>query len=315
MRIHHLNCGSLRKIPLPGDEAASVGPAADEPGREAALVCHCLLIETPSDGLVLVDTGLGTADRRDPDAALGADWVAYAQPALDPEESALRQVVRLGYAPQDVRHIVLTHLHRDHTGGLPDFPHARVHVHPEEYRAVTDPAAPHHVHSLERFMSAHRAHGPLLTPAPVPAEGAEEGDGTWFGFRGAAYPLGVERELAIVPLPGHSAGHAGVAVRGDDGRWLLHAGDAYFYHGELEQTPPVSHPVLDPVQQGAQTDAAARVATRDRLRELRREHPDEVTVFSAHDPWELARFLPDGGTDAAGSRGLPDTRDERRSRR
>ncbi|KAB7836074.1 MBL fold metallo-hydrolase [Streptomyces mobaraensis] len=289
MRIHHLNCGSLRKIPPHCGEhgtAAATGPSAT--------VCHCLLIETESDGLILVDTGLGTADRRDPEGTLGADWVAYAQPARDPEESALRQVVRLGHAPEDVRHIVLTHLHRDHTGGLPDFPDARVHVHPAEYRAVTDPADPHHRHSLDRFAPAHRAHGPLLTPAV-----ADEGEGArWFGFPGVARPRGLVCELLLVPLPGHSAGHAGVAVRDTAGRWLLHAGDAYMYHGETERTPPLSHPAFDPIQDGAQTDAGTRVATRDRLHALRRDHGDRVTVFSAHDPWEFARLA-----EAPGPRG------------
>ncbi|MFF3286460.1 MBL fold metallo-hydrolase [Streptomyces sp. NPDC003023] len=281
MRIHHLNCGSLRKIPPLGVE-----PAAVAANRELPAVCHCLLVETDSDGLILVDTGLGTADVQDPGRSLGAEWVAYARPALDPEESALRQVVRLGYAPRDVRHIVLTHLHRDHTGGLPDFPHARVHVHADEYRAVTDLSDIHHRHSLDRFMPAHRAHAPLLTPAP------SDESTDWFGFPGVARPQGPACDLLLVPLPGHSAGHAGVAVRDDDGRWLLHAGDAYMYRGEIEHTPPLAHPVLEPVQQGAQTDADARVATRDRLRGLLRDHSDEVSVFSAHDPWELARLAP-----------------------
>ncbi|MCD7445125.1 MBL fold metallo-hydrolase [Streptomyces lincolnensis] len=280
MRIHHLNCGSLRGIPYLG-EARTAGLASGDP---VAAVCHCLLIETDTDGLVLVDTGLGTADLRHPERSLGADWVAYIRPALDPEETALRQVVRLGYAPEDVRHIVLTHLHRDHTGGLPDFPHARVHVHPDEYGAVTDPTAPHHRHSLDRFMPAHRAHGPLLTPARV------DGRTDWFGIPGVARPQGLECELLLVPLLGHSAGHAGVAVRDEDGRWLLHAGDAYMYHGEIEHTPPLSHPALEPVQLGAQTDGTARLATRDRLRDLHHAPTGQVTVFSAHDPWEYARL-------------------------
>ncbi|MEU3953871.1 MBL fold metallo-hydrolase [Streptomyces achromogenes] len=270
----------MREIPPLYEESSGAGAMA----LARPLVCHCLLIETDTDGLVLVETGLGTADLQDPQWSLGADWVAYARPALDPEETALRQVVRLGYAAADVRHIVLTHLHRDHTGGLPDFPHARVHVHPAEYRAVSDPSAAHHRHSLDRFMPAHRSHAPLLTPAPVP-EHAE-----WFGFPGVARPEGLSCELLLVPLPGHSAGHAGVAVRDGDGRWLLHAGDAYMYHGELDARPPLAHPVLEPVQHGAQTDAAARVTTLDRLRSLKRAHAEEVTVFSAHDPWEFARL-------------------------
>ena len=108
-----------------------------EPGRlrPARLVCHCLLLETPG-GLVLVDTGFGQRDIADPGPSLGA-FRRMIRPVLDLEETAARQVVRLGFAVQDVRHVVLTHLDLDHAGGLPDFPHARVHVLAAEH-AVAD---------------------------------------------------------------------------------------------------------------------------------------------------------------------------------
>ena len=90
-----------------------------------------------------------------------------------------------------------------------------------------------------------------------------------------------------MPLGGHTAGHTGVAVRDGD-RWLLHCGDAYYYHRELAEDPH-PHPLLDLVQSSAEVHHDLRLGTQARLRELVRDHGDEVTVFSAHDPWELER--------------------------
>ena len=39
--------------------------------------------------------------------------------------------------------------------------------------------------------------------------------------------------MLLVPLAGHTWGHSGVAIAEDGGGWLLHAGDAYFYRGEV----------------------------------------------------------------------------------
>lgn len=84
----------------------------------------------------------GVADVRNPDDTLGADWVAMAEPVLAEEETAVRQVAALGYTPEDVRHIVVTHLDVDHCGGLPDFPDAQVHVLAKELEAATAQADP-----------------------------------------------------------------------------------------------------------------------------------------------------------------------------
>jgi len=45
----------------------------------------------------------------------------------------------LDCAPENIRHIVMTHLHFDPAGGLPDFPHAQVHVHRREVEAMRHP--------------------------------------------------------------------------------------------------------------------------------------------------------------------------------
>jgi glyoxylase-like metal-dependent hydrolase (beta-lactamase superfamily II) len=264
MQIHHLNCGSVRQI-----EATYDGPPP------APAVNHCLLVETDHDGLVLVETGLGLDNVRDPAGTLGADWVAMTQPLLAEEECAVRQVARLGYSPADVRHIVLTHLDVDHCGGLPDFPHANVHVLEAELAAALAQAPSF------RYRPAHWAHGPRWVRYPM--EAGEE----WFGFTSFALRAAAP-EIRLVPLGGHTAGHTAVAVRDGD-RWLLHCGDAYYYHRELDETPQ-THPLLDIVQTRSETHRDLRLGTQARLRELVRAHGAEVSVFCAHDPWELARY-------------------------
>ncbi|MQY09359.1 MBL fold metallo-hydrolase [Actinomadura macrotermitis] len=263
MRVHHLNCGSLSLI-----------EPVDGPYGPARAVCHCLLIETGASGLVLVDTGIGTHDIARPEERLGADWITYAGPVLDPAETALHQVRALGYAADDVRHILVTHLHNDHIGGLADFPDATVHLHEAEYAdAVTGPGAAAH--------AAQLAHGPRWRTY------SEDAGEEWNGFHGVRPFEGLPPEILLVPMGGHTPGHIGVAVHAGD-RTLLHAGDTYFYHGEVDRPDPVVHPLMNLIQEGAETDRELRLANVDQLRELVAK--GTVEVFSAHDPWELSRL-------------------------
>lgn len=276
IRVHHLNCGSLR--PLGGKFIDG------QPGllRRARLVCHCLLLETGS-GLVLVDTGFGTHDVADP-RTLGP-MRPVIRPLLDLEETAARQVVRLGFAVEDVRHIVLTHLDLDHAGGLADFPHARVHLHATEHAVAVAAGKLKPPDSL-RYRAHQWAHGPdwaLCEPSGEP----------WFGFEAARELKGLPSEILMIPLAGHSRGHAGVAVDTGDG-WLLHAGDAYFFHGEMGPDKRRCTSGLRVFQTMAEADRKSRRANQERLLELVRSHGSEITTVSAHDETEYLRYAGTG---------------------
>lgn len=235
--------------------------------------CHCLAIEV-GDGLVLIDTGFGIEDAREP-RRLGLENLMGARAEI--ETTALKQLEALGFAAADVRHIVATHLDPDHTGGLPDFPQAEVHVFAPELESALNPRFDERL----RYRDVHWAHGPKWT-----AHDSGGGD-EWFGFESVRILPGIDTELALVPLIGHSRGHTGVAIRRGDG-WLLHCGDAYFNHGEVE-TPPSCPPMLRFFQNLTAADKRARQSNLDRLRELASRRGEEVTLLCSHDPFELER--------------------------
>jgi glyoxylase-like metal-dependent hydrolase (beta-lactamase superfamily II) len=237
------------------------------------MVAHCLLVER-AEGLLLVDSGFGRDDLTNP-GRLGRPFVAAMRPELDLTATAAAQVAGLGHRAEDVTDIVLTHLDLDHAGGIPDFPHARVHVHAAELEAAMSPT----LRERARYIGAQWAHGPRW----VAHEDAGE---AWFGL-GSVRALG--DDVLLVPLAGHTRGHCGVAVRRDDGGWLLHAGDSYFDGGEV-LTPSHAKTGLRAFQRLMAVDNRQRLANQRRLRELRAAHHDEVTVFSAHDPFEFARL-------------------------
>jgi glyoxylase-like metal-dependent hydrolase (beta-lactamase superfamily II) len=73
---------------------------------------------------------------------------------------------------------------------------------------------------------------------------------------------GLPPEILLVPLVGHTWGHAGVAVSGPGG-WLLHAGDAYFYQDELNGPAPSAPPGVRGYQSMMEVDRAARLRNQD----------------------------------------------------
>jgi glyoxylase-like metal-dependent hydrolase (beta-lactamase superfamily II) len=236
------------------------------------IVCHVLLVERP-EGLLLVDTGLGTKDIEQP-RKLGTVFRLATRPKLSRAETAVAQVEALGFKREDVRDIVVTHLDVDHAGGLPDFPGATVHVFRTEHEALQNPS----FKEKPRYIEHQTAHGPSWAIHDVAGE-------QWNGF-GSVRVLG--DDVLLVPLPGHTRGHSAVALRDGDG-WLLHCGDAYFNRGEV-QTPPSCPPVLKAFQELTNFDGKQRKANQARLRELVRAHGGNgLRTICAHDHVELQR--------------------------
>jgi glyoxylase-like metal-dependent hydrolase (beta-lactamase superfamily II) len=245
-------------------------------GPTARLICHCLLVETEREGLVLVDTGFGMKDVRKPYPRVSPFFIGLNRIHFDPDFTALYQVQALGFAARDVRHIVLTHLDFDHAGGLEDFPNATVHL----MRAEAEAAG-----NRRGFIGRNR-YRPRQWDDVKQWRTYQGGGERWFGFDAVRDLDGLPPEILMVPLPGHTWGHAGVAVDTPQG-WLFNAADTYFFRHEVDRPERHCPPAARAYQRMMAVDHDLHLANQARVRELSLDREAGVRVFCSHDAVEF----------------------------
>jgi glyoxylase-like metal-dependent hydrolase (beta-lactamase superfamily II) len=242
LKIYHLNCAEIE---------SPVGRA----------IGHCLLLET-EDRLILIDTGIGLTDTLHPNERIGKELIDIIGICFNEEWTAIRQIERLGLNPKNVTDCIISHLDNDHIGGLADFPNAIVHVGIEEYNNFES--------GNPRYVKAPLSHNP-------PIKTYKPSTDSWHGFEARRIDIGLDTEIFLIPLFGHTYGHCGIAIK-YMGKWLFYVGDAYYYKIELKET---DHPVNELAKMRAD-DNNLRIETLHKIRSLVAEHP-EIEVFGYHD--------------------------------
>ena len=166
-----------------------------------------------ADRRVLFDTGYATG--RWQTGAAGAVYRRLLPPVVDDADDVEKQLRADGVDPASISHVVLSHLHPDHIGGVRRFPNARFLVSAQQLQSL---AAPRLREGILRGLL------PEWFPGDV-VQSIGEADLTGRVVNGvhlnAADPFGDGRYL-LVDLPGHAAGHLGALI---DGQVLI-AGDA-----------------------------------------------------------------------------------------
>jgi glyoxylase-like metal-dependent hydrolase (beta-lactamase superfamily II) len=110
----------------------------------------------------------------------------------------------------------------------------------------------------------------------------------WKGVPAARQLEGLPPEILALPMPGHSRGHAAIAVDTGNG-WLVHAGDAYFHRKVTERGDASDMPwALRGVERFIAFDYKRVRANHAIFAELAKH--DDVTVFCSHDPVEYERL-------------------------
>ena len=186
------------------------------------LVCATYVIEH-SRGLVLFDTGL------DPEA-IDAPRDTYGDLAIGlrftADQRVDRQLELHGYSAADVTHVVLSHTHLDHTGGISLFPQAKFIAGEADLRYAYWP--------LPAGVGAFRT---------VDLDRARTFD--WHPLHGD-WDLFGDGSVQILSMPGHTPGNLAVLVHLADGALVL-AGDTVHvpeaYTNELPM--PSDHNTLE----------------------------------------------------------------------
>ena len=89
---------------------------------------HALIgiIHHPKHGLTLFDTGYSPRFDQATQAFPFSLYRLITPVTTSSDHTALAIIKRLGYQPSDVKRILLSHFHGDHTCGLRDFPEADI---------------------------------------------------------------------------------------------------------------------------------------------------------------------------------------------
>jgi len=268
MRIHAIQTGT---VAIKTRQVSGRGPGALRPyitlldtTWTEPLPIYAWVIEHP-EGLIVVDTG-ETARVAEP--GYFPWWHPYYKLGLRewvrPEEEIGPQLRALGFAPADVRWVLLTHFHTDHAGGLPHFPRSEILVSRTEYQAAS---------GFRGQMSGYLPqHWPtwfaprLIDFAPQP-----------FGPFPSSYPLTRAGDVQLIPTPGHTSGHYSVIVQEDE--------HALFFAGDTSYTQQL---LLEQAVDGVTRDVALYQQTLQQIRTYLRSVP--TIYLPSHDPESAHRL-------------------------
>lgn len=250
MKIYILDTGYLD-----GEKDSVLHDTSKEPDRSLLpMPVLAFLIEHGGEFL-LYDTGSNPK-------AMEGYWPKTMQKKFalhqKPEQRLENQLALLGVRPEQIKTIVLSHLHLDHTGGLPLFPHAEVFVPKADY--------------ISALLAVHTSSNP-----------EQHGGYIWGDLTAPLRKVHlVEEEFELYPgislinLPGHTPGLLGMLVKGRKNTYLLPQ-DAAYVAANYEEPPILPRSPYDREQYRASLE---------KLRSMAREH--NAKIIFPHDAEQFA---------------------------
>jgi N-acyl homoserine lactone hydrolase len=248
--LYMMDCGT-------GEFDYGILVAMQRPGEKVLSPFSACLIDT-DDGPVLVETGIDPDGRRDPAAAAG-ERTRATKLSLRAEDDIRVRLKEIGLSPEEVRTVILSHMHWDHAGGCRFFPHATFVVQRAEYRFALYPDNSFSKPYVRRLFEG------------MSKLDLREGDGQ------------VVPGVWVISSPGHTPGHQSVLVSLPESGKMLLAFDAIYTWENIE---------LETVG-GVPWNAGVAIDSIRRLVQLAKR--ENATLVPGHQPgcWSKLKRSPD----------------------
>lgn len=183
------------------------------------------LLEHPTVGPLVIDTGLHPSIAVDPKQNLGRiGSLVLRDIEFEPSESLPAQIRARGVDPGQVRFVLMTHLHFDHASAISEFEGAIVVATAAEWAAATATAG-----TFNGYVHRQLDHAIDYRLLDFDSAGTDS-----FATFGRAIDLFGDGSVHALSTPGHTAGHMSFVCRLSD-REALACGDAIYEIASLEQ--------------------------------------------------------------------------------
>jgi N-acyl homoserine lactone hydrolase len=194
------------------------------PWQWVSIPIPAFLVEHPGAGPVLVDTGFHESAAHNKRETLGFAAALLYAIRMEPEQAVPWQLRGRGIDPDDVKTVLMTHLHADHASGIAQFPGAAFVVTAREWEAASGLGIVHGYHA-DHFDRPYDWRTIEYDDPPAAAYGAFSRTIDLFG----------DGSVRLISTPGHTFGHQSLLLRLSDGELLL-TGDAAYTRRAIDET-------------------------------------------------------------------------------
>lgn len=178
-------------------------------GANKNIAYHALfgLIKHPDKGYILFDTGYTQRFFEATKKFPGKIYALATKVVIEEKDEIKNQLIQNGIDPGEINYILLSHFHADHTGGLKDFPNAKIYC---------TKAAWNHTQNLSSVLGFSK--GVLKKQHPVDIANRIQfienvSIVNNHPVLGKEYDIFHDQSILAYELPGHAAGQFGIRIK------------------------------------------------------------------------------------------------------